>query len=104
MKRVIGAALLGMAALPLTAGAALAAEEVPNTDVPSQEAPTQEAQSPLQGASAGAATGEQLVAQFLDASDGNGPTAADGVETEVPTPDYRFVEGPAGGLLDGPFD
>ncbi|GAA4541089.1 hypothetical protein [Pseudonocardia xishanensis] len=94
MKRVIGAALLGAAAVPLTSGVAMAAEQAPAQDV----------QSPLQGASATLATGEQMVAQFVDASNGNGPTGADGVETEIPAPDYRFVEGPAGGLLNGPFD
>jgi len=98
MKKIIGAALLGTAALPLAAGTAMAAE------APDQAAPATDSQSPLQGLPAGVATGEQLVAQFLDANDGNGPTGADGVETEVPAPDYRFVEGPAGGLLDGPFD
>jgi hypothetical protein len=93
VKQILGAAALGLAVLPLAAGTALA-----------DEAPAQDTQSPLQGLSAGAATADQLVAQFVDASNGNGPTGADGVETEIPEPDPRFVEGPAGGLLNGPFD
>jgi hypothetical protein len=103
MKKIIGATVLGMAALPLAAGTALAAEEIPTADT-TQEVPGPDVQSPLQGVSAGAATAEQLVAQFMDGADGNGPTGADAVETEFPAPDYRFVEGPAGGLLGGPFD
>ncbi|MCF7552898.1 MULTISPECIES: hypothetical protein [Pseudonocardia] len=89
MRTIICGAALGMAAIPFVAGTALAAEDT---------------QPPTQGATATLATAEQLVAQFMDASNGNGPSGADGVETEFPTPDPRFVEGPVGGLLNGPLD
>ncbi|MCW0214861.1 MAG: hypothetical protein OJJ54_16000 [Pseudonocardia sp.] len=82
----------GALVLPLVgAGAAHAAETEP--------------QSPLQGLSAGLATTDQLLDQFADAADGNGPSGADGVETEFPQLDPRLVEGPAGGLIkNGPFE
>lgn len=103
MKKIICSAAFGLAVLPFAAGTALA-DEVPTWENPTKTAPEQDVQPPTQGASATLATAEQLVAQFMDASNGNGPTGADGVETEFPQADPRFVEGPAGGLLNGPFD
>ncbi|GAA1867947.1 hypothetical protein GCM10009836_55490 [Pseudonocardia ailaonensis] len=82
---LVSAALLG-AVLPT--GTALAS-------------PTSDA---AQAVSAVGATGANAADSFLDAANGPGPTGADGVETEFPTFDPRFVEGPAGGLLNGPFD
>jgi hypothetical protein len=103
MKKIICSAALGLAVLPFAAGTALA-DEAQTWENPTKSAPEQDTQSPLQGLSAGAATTDQLMAQFLDAANGPGPSGADGVETEIPQPDPRFVEGPAGGLLAGPFD
>lgn len=92
-KRLLGAVLLGGTILPLAVAGTASAAEVP-------EHPTGDLE---QAASAGAATIANTQASFLDAVDGNGPTGADGAETEFPAFDHRFVEGPAGGLLDGPF-
>ncbi|MFR9803964.1 hypothetical protein ACL02T_16925 [Pseudonocardia sp. RS010] len=90
-KRIICSLALGGALLPLgTAGTALAAEDLTG-DL-------------AHGASATQATAGTAAASFLDAADGNGPTGADGVETEFPDPGFDYVDGPAGGLLDGPFD
>lgn len=90
-KRIICTLALGGALLPLgTAGTALAAEATTG-DL-------------AQGASAAQATTETAATSFLDAADGNGPTGADGLETEFPDPGFTYLDGPAGGLLNGPFD
>lgn len=89
-KAIIAALALGGAVLP--AGTAFADEAPPP---PSDAA---------QAVSAVGATGGTAAASFLDAANGNGPVGADGTETEFPVPDYRWLEGPASGLLDGPFD
>lgn len=48
---------------------------------------------------------EELTFQGGDALNGdNRPDGANGVENEFPPADPRFVEGPVGGLLNGPFD
>lgn len=57
-----------------------------------------------QGGSAVVATLENAVASFVDAIDGREPEGADGLETEFPDADPRFVEGPLGGLLDQPLE
>jgi hypothetical protein len=57
-----------------------------------------------QGGSAVVATLENAVASFVDAIDGREPEGADGLETEFPDVDPRFVEGPLGGLLDQPLE
>ena len=63
-------------------------------------------QSPTQGVDAGQATLQTAVASLLDAVNGdNRPDGANGLESEFPQPDPRFVEGPAGGLVkNGPFE
>ncbi|MCD2185741.1 hypothetical protein [Actinomycetospora soli] len=90
-RKPLAALGLAGAALPLLAGVAQA----------------DESQSPLQGVTAVTAIGSDLLAQGVDASnvEGNRPDTADGTDTRVPNADYRFVEGPAGGLVkDGPFE
>ncbi len=90
-RKPLAALGLAGAALPLLAGVAQA----------------DESQSPLQAVTAVSAIGSDLFAQSADASNvqGNRPQGADGTETAVPPADYRFVEGPAGGLVkDGPFE
>ncbi|GAY11853.1 hypothetical protein TOK_0238 [Pseudonocardia sp. N23] len=87
-KTIIAALALGGAVLPT--GTALA-DEAPPSDA-------------AQAVSAVGATGANAAASFLDAANGNGPTGADGTESEVPAPSYNWVEGPASGLLNGPFD
>jgi hypothetical protein len=87
-KRVICTLALGGALLPV--GTAAAAE-APAGDL-------------AQGASAVQATAGTAATSFLDAANGNGPTGADGVETEFPDPGFDYADGPAGGLLNGPFD
>lgn len=62
------------------------------------------ANDPNQGAEAGQATLENAVASFVDAVDGERPEGADGLESEFPEADPRFVEGPLSGLTDGPLD
>jgi len=83
-KRVITGLLLSGAALPLAPGTAAASDLE-------------------QAVSAGAATAADAQASFLDAVDGPEPEGADGLGTEFPQFDPRFVEGPAGGLLDDPL-
>ncbi|MBN9792302.1 MULTISPECIES: hypothetical protein [unclassified Pseudonocardia] len=66
-------------------------------------------QSPTQGLDAVGATVGTFGASFLDAADtfspSNRPDGVNGTDTEIPQPDPRFVEGPAGGLVkDGPFE
>jgi hypothetical protein len=76
--------LLSGAALPLATGTAAAGDLE-------------------QTVSAGAATAADAQASFFDAADGSEPEGADGLGTEFPEFDPRFVEGPAGGLLDDPL-
>jgi hypothetical protein len=63
-------------------------------------------QSPTQGVDAGQAMLQTAIASLLDAANGdNRPDGANGLESEFPQPDPRFVEGPAGGLVkNGPFE
>jgi hypothetical protein len=85
---VLGALALGGTVLPLAgAGTAAAACDAG------------------QAVSAGAATVANEGASFVDAVNGaDRPAGADGDETEFPALDYRYLEGPAGGLLNGPFN
>lgn len=100
-KRLM-AASLGVAGvvLPFVAvGTAQANEENPVEGYPST-------QNPLQAVSAvGGILGEGNF-QLTDALNGdNRPDGANGVESEFPPLDPRYVEGPAGGLLvNGPFE
>jgi len=57
-----------------------------------------------QAVEGGQATLENGVASFVDALNGPGAEGAEGVESEFPEANPRFVEGPLGGLLNGPFD
>jgi hypothetical protein len=84
VQRMITGLLLSGAALPLVTGTAAAGDLE-------------------QAVSAGAATAADAQASFLDAADGPEPEGADGLGTEFPEFDPRFVEGPAGGLLDDPL-
>ena len=90
---------LGLAAVvvPLTTGFA-SADEDPTAGYPST-------QSPLQGLNSGGATADTAVFGFNDAVNGdNRPDGANGVESEFPPADPRYVEGPLGGLLvNGPM-
>ena len=100
-KRLL-AASLGLAGviLPLTAaGSAQADEENSTEGYPST-------QSPLQAVSAVGGTLGEANHGFMDALNGdNRPDGANGVETEFPPPDPRYVEGPVGGLLvNGPLE
>ncbi|MHA6785693.1 hypothetical protein ACVGOW_32545 [Pseudonocardia saturnea] len=63
-------------------------------------------QSPLQGLSAVSETVEEANFGFMDALNGdNRPDGANGVESEFPPLDPRYVEGPLGGLVkNGPFE
>jgi hypothetical protein len=87
-KRLLGALALTGAVLPLVGvGTASAASDAE------------------QAVSAGAATVANQANSFADAANGhNRPEGADGDETEFPDVDHRYVEGPVGGLLNGPFD
>ncbi|WP_433803370.1 hypothetical protein [Actinomycetospora sp. CA-084318] len=89
-RKPLAALGLAGAALPMLAGVAQA----------------DESQSPLQAVSAVLATGDTQAYSLNDAANGQDrPDGADGTETRVPGADYRFVEGPAGGLLkNGPFE
>jgi hypothetical protein len=66
----------------------------------------QDTQSPLQGVDAGRATLETAVQSLLDGVNRDDrPDGANGLESEFPGADPRFVEGPAGGLLkNGPLE
>ncbi len=62
-------------------------------------------QSPTQVVDSVLATLDNGNFQLMDALNGdNRPDGANGVESEFPPADPRFVEGPVGGLLNGPFD
>lgn len=93
------AVTLGLAAvvIPVTAGFA-SAEEDSSTGYPST-------QSPTQGLDALGATAGEANFGFMDAVNGdNRPDGANGVESEFPPLDPRYVEGPLGGLLvNGPM-
>ncbi len=97
-KRLMAASLgLAGVVLPLAAAGAAQAEEQSTEGYPSH-------QNPLQAVSAvGATLGEQNHG-FMDAVNGdNRPDGANGVETEFPPLDPRYVEGPVGGLItNGP--
>ncbi|TCK25188.1 hypothetical protein [Pseudonocardia endophytica] len=99
-KRLMTASLgLAGLVLPLAAvGTAQADEENPAEGYPST-------QSPLQAVSGVGATLGEANHGLLDALNGDDrPDGANGVETEFPPLDYRYVEGPVGGLLtNGPF-
>ena len=92
-KRVLGVLALSGAVLPLVGvGTASAAGDNAAGDAG-------------QAVSAGVATVANQGNSFVDAVNGhNRPEGADGDETEFPDPDYRYVEGPVGGLLNGLFD
>ncbi|WP_219412466.1 hypothetical protein [Pseudonocardia nigra] len=92
-KRLLGTMLLGGAVLPFAAAGTASAAEAPEHSTSDLE----------QAVSAGAATVANAQASFLDAVDGEEPTGAEGLESEFPEFDYRYIEGPAGGLLNGPF-
>lgn len=90
MRRTVGSLVIGGAALSLAGlGAGTAAAE------------TAPAPSPLES---GSATTGAVLESFALATDDR-PVGADGIESEFPDADYRFVEGPASGLLDnGPLE
>lgn len=85
----------------LVVGALVAATVLGGAGVAAAASPTADLE---QGGSALVATFENAVASFVDAIDGREPEGADGLETEFPEADPRFVEGPVGGLLDQPFE
>ena len=98
-KRFTLAALAtGAVVLPLIGAGAASAEEDESTGYPSS-------QSPTQGVSAVEATLGEANHGFTDALNGDDrPDGANGVETEFPPADPRYVEGPVGGLLvNGPL-
>lgn len=99
----------------LIAVGALAAVAFPLAGIAAADTGTDEGhgypstQSPTQGLDAVGATVETFGASFLDAADtfspNNRPDGVNGTDTEIPQPDPRFVEGPAGGLVkNGPFE
>lgn len=91
-------AIAAGALLLIGAGVASASEDDSTTGYPST-------QSPLQGVSAVLGTLDEANFGFMDALNGdNRPDGANGVESEFPPADPRYVEGPVGGLLNGPFD
>ena len=95
-KRVTLAAVAG-GLLLIGAGVAVAAED-DTTGFPSTQSPTQPIDSVLETLNNGNF-------QLMDALNGdNRPDGGNGVESEFPPADPRFVEGPVGGLLNGPFD
>ena len=99
-KRLMAASLgLAGVVLPLAAaGSAQAEEETSTEGYPSS-------QNPLQAVSAVGGTLGEANHGFLDAVNGdNRPDGANGVETEFPPLEARYIEGPVGGLLkNGPF-
>jgi len=99
-KRLMAASLgLAGVVLPLAAaGSAQANEESATEGYPST-------QNPLQALSAVGGTAGEGQFQITDALNGdNRPDGANGVESEFPPLDPRYVEGPVGGLLkNGPF-
>ncbi len=98
MRRAFGTLAVGGAALTLAGlGAGTAAAEPTTETVPSL------AESGQSAFESGPAT-LGSAAEGLGMAAADCPEGVDGVETEVPDADYRQVEGPASGLLDGPFD
>ncbi|MEJ2885529.1 hypothetical protein [Actinomycetospora aeridis] len=91
------AAALGLAAtvLPVMAAGTAQAEE---TGYPSTQSPTQALDAVL-------GTGRTTTESSADAVNGEDRApGVDGLETEFPEADPRYVEGPVGGLLlGGPF-
>jgi hypothetical protein len=87
----------GAVALLLIGAGVAAADEDDTTGDPNT-------QSPTQGVSAVLATLQEAQFGFMDALNGdNRPDGANGVESEFPPADPRYVEGPVGGLLkNGP--
>lgn len=95
-KRITLATAAG--ALLLVGAGVASADEDSNAGYPSTQSPAQV------GNSVTAILGE-LTFQGTDALNGdNRPDGANGVENEFPPIDPRYVEGPVGGLLNGPFD
>jgi hypothetical protein len=89
-KKVLAAVAVVAVALPLGAGIASAATAADDLE---------------QGGSALVATLEDLATSFGDAVDGREPEGSEGLETEFPDLDPRYVEGPLGGLVDnGPLE
>ena len=98
MRRAFGTLAVGGAALTLAGlGAGTAAAAPTPATVPSQ------AESGQSAFESGPAT-LGSAAEGLGMAAADRPEGVDGVETEVSDADYRQVEGPASGLLDGPFD
>jgi hypothetical protein len=94
-KRVTLAAVAGGL---LLIGAGVAAADDSNAGYPSTQNPGQ------LGTSVTEILGE-LEFQGTDALNGdNRPDGANGVESEFPPANPRYIEGPVGGLLNGPFD
>lgn len=98
-KRYALAALATAAvALPLVGVGIATADEDEATDFTNT-------QNPGQVGTSVTAILEELTFQVGDALNGdNRPDGANGVENELPPIDLRYVEGPVGGLLNGPFD
>jgi hypothetical protein len=62
-------------------------------------------QNPGQAGTSVVAILDELIFQGEDALNGdNRPDGANGVENEFPPVDPRYIEGPVGGVLNGPFD
>jgi hypothetical protein len=62
-------------------------------------------QNPGQAGTSVVAILDELIFQGEDALNGdNRPDGANGVENEFPPIEPGYVEGPVGGLLNGPFD
>lgn len=94
-KRVTLAAVAGGL---LLIGAGVAAADDNEADFTNTQNPGQ------LGTSVSEILGE-LTFQGTDALNGdNRPDGANGVENEFPPVNPRYVEGPVGGLLNGPFD
>lgn len=104
MRRRGLAATMGLAAavLPLLAAGTAHAEDSEDTRDSTTGYPS--TQSPTQGADAGGATAENANESFSDGANGEDrPEGVDGTDTEFPEADPRYLEGPLGGLLNGPF-
>ncbi|MBC3194214.1 hypothetical protein H7X46_24490 [Pseudonocardia sp. C8] len=99
-RSLIAAGALGAVGL-LPAGVAAAADEGDGHGYPSTQSPTQVVGA-VEGLTGTAGSG------FADAADshlpGNRPDGVNGTETEFPALNPGYVEGPAGGLLNGPFE
>lgn len=84
-------------ALPLVgAGVAAAAEDDTSGGYPSTQKPDQVISFLRE-------TFIEQMEGWMDALNGDDrPDGANGIETEFPPPDPRYIEGPVGGLLNGP--